>query len=123
MVSRIVTGIMIIVLGALFVSGCASREQRIQKIQTQYPQWDRPTVEKVASKKVEIGMTPEMVKAALGRPDAISREGDEEKWGYAINVEYGMGGIYRELVYFVYLKKGKVVRTAGNWSRLGYWFY
>jgi PBP1b-binding outer membrane lipoprotein LpoB len=76
MISKIIT---IILLGAFFISGCASVEDRTKRIRSHYPQWDEATVQKVAAKQVEIGMTPEMVTAALGKPDGISRLGDEEK--------------------------------------------
>lgn len=120
MISRIIG---IILLGVFFLSGCGGfKERRIEKIQSEYPHWDQATIEKVAVRKVEIGMTEEMVLAALGRPDAVSDEGDEKKWGYAVRIEYGWNFWY-EFVYFVYFREGKVATTAGDWSRLGYWYY
>jgi len=54
--------IILIVLVTFLFSGCAiSREARIRKIQSKYPQWDQPTVERVAEGRVEVGMTEEMV--------------------------------------------------------------
>ena len=54
--------------------------------------------------------------AALGIPDAISHQGDEERWGYAVMV----GDIQpqEELVFRVYLRYGVVTRTAGDKDRL-----
>lgn len=108
---------MIILLGAFVVSGCASKESRINKIQAQYPEWDQVTVEKLASRQVETGMSREMVVAALGKPDDISLEGDEEKWGYAELKQNGWN-FYKKFVEFIYFKEGKVVRTekAGRYT-------
>jgi len=115
--------IMIIVLGVFLTGGCVSYNQsvkkyRSEKIQMNNPGWDQTTVRKVAGRKVEVGMTDDMVVAALGRPDSISRHGAEQKWGYAIRIERGMGDYYNKFVYFVYLKNGIVVREAGDRSKL-----
>jgi outer membrane protein assembly factor BamE (lipoprotein component of BamABCDE complex) len=115
MISRI---IIIVLLGAFVISGCASVADRAQRIRSQYPQWDEATVQKVAAKQVEIGMTPEMVTAALGKPDAIPRQGDEEKWCFALLLGGFSGPAYKEFVYFVYFKNGHVVRMEGDRRRL-----
>jgi hypothetical protein len=109
----------IILLGVFVIGGCASPEHRIEQIRSQYPQWDEATVQKVAAREVEIGMAPEMVEAALGKPDAITREGDEETWGYEVIID-NFVKIRRQLVYFVHFKNGQVVRTTGDRSRLPY---
>jgi outer membrane protein assembly factor BamE (lipoprotein component of BamABCDE complex) len=117
--------IMIVLLGAFVLSGCATSESRVQKIQGKYPQWDKATVQKVAGRQVEVGMTREMVYEALGKPDAVSHEGDEEKWGYAELKQNGWN-FYERFVQFIYFKEGKVVKTEktgrygpkkGDWHR------
>jgi len=117
-VATILRAVAIIVCALLFHAGCAAKQYRVEKLRFQYPQWDEVTIQKVASRKVEIGMTAEMAAAALGKPDDISREGDTEKWSYAIFV-----GDYQpreKFVYFVYLENGVVVKTAGDRSKLSY---
>lgn len=113
MVSRVI----VILLGVFAIGGCASPEYRLEKIQTQYPQWDQDMIQKVAAREVEIGMTPEMAEAALGKPDAITRQGDEETWGYEIIID-NFVNIRRQLVYFVHFRNGQVFRTTGDRSRL-----
>lgn len=115
MVSRTI----IILLGALIIGGCASPEHRLEQIRSQHPQWDETTVQKVAAREVEIGMMPEMVEAALGKPDVITREGGGETWGYEVIID-NFVHIRRQLVYFVHFKNGQVVRTTGDRSRLPY---
>ena len=117
MVSKI---FIICLVGAFLLSGCASKERRTEKIRSQYPQWDQATVEKVASAQLEVGMTPEMVRAALGDPDKVSREGGEEIWGYAIFIVRGDAPAYKKLVYFIHFKEGKIIRTTGDRSALSY---
>jgi len=110
--------IAILVFALLFYAGCAAEQYRVEKLRFQYPEWDEVTIQKVASRKVEIGMTAEMVAAALGKPDNISRKGDTEKWSYAVFV-----GDYEpreKFVYFVYLKNAVVAKTAGDRSKLSY---
>lgn len=119
MKSRKIALISLMLLGTLVFSGCAFKEYRAQKIHLQQPQWDEVTVQKVAARKVEIGMTDAMVGAALGKPHAISQEGDYSKWVYATLETYGQGGVYYKHVYSVYLKDGQVVKTEGDRSRLG----
>jgi len=106
----------IILLGAFLLGGCAETPYRESKMRYQYPNWDDATIRKVAKREVEPGMTGEMVRAALGIPDAISRQDDEERWGYSVMV----GDIQpeEELVFFVYLRHGIVTRTAGDRNRL-----
>jgi outer membrane protein assembly factor BamE (lipoprotein component of BamABCDE complex) len=111
---------LLVLLGTFLVSGCAFKEYRAQKIHVEHPQWDELTVQNLAARKVEIGMTDSMVVAALGRPDAISQEGDLTKWGYATPQIHGQGDVYLKFIYFVYLKNGQVVRTEGDRTRLGY---
>jgi outer membrane protein assembly factor BamE (lipoprotein component of BamABCDE complex) len=130
MLSRI---LMILLLWAFVFSGCAAekwqfqsetrREYREQRIQAKNPHWDNETAQKVASRQVEPGMTSEMVRAALGEPDTVSRQGDEEKWGYATFVERGDAPPDKKFVYFVHLKDARVVRTTGDRSRLRYHYW
>ena len=108
--------LVIILFGAFVLGGCAEREYRASKIRIQHPKWDNATIRKVAKREVEPGMTGEMVQAALGIPDAISRQGDLKRWGYAIQV-----GDYQpreEVVFFVYFKYGVVTITTGDRSKI-----
>jgi hypothetical protein len=109
----------IILLGVFVVGGCASPKHRLEQIRSQHSQWDEATVQKVAAREVELGMMPEMVEAALGKPDAITREKDEETWGYEVIID-NFAYARRKLVYFVHFKAGRVVRTTGDRSRLSY---
>ena len=69
----------------------------------------------------EPGNVPEIVRGfSLGKPDAVTREGGEERWGYAIIIVPGLEPQYEKFVYFVYFREGKVVRTVGDISRLNY---
>jgi outer membrane protein assembly factor BamE (lipoprotein component of BamABCDE complex) len=106
-------------LFAFFISSCASKEARLKNIQSQYPGWDQAVAEKVALREVEIGMTKDMVLAAIGKPYKTVPAGDEEKWTYAVIMERGQGSLYPEYVYFVYFTNGKVVRIQGDKNRLG----
>ena len=49
-------------------------------------------------------MTPDMVRLAIGLPDSIKRDGQEETWGYAVfeNDYQPM----KKYVYFVYFDQG-----------------
>ncbi len=110
--------IILLFLFAFFINGCASKEERIKKIQRQYPAWDQAVVEKVALREVEIGMTKDMVLAAIGKPYETVLTGDKEKWAYAVIIEGGQGAIYPKYVYFVYFTNGKVVRIEGDKNKL-----
>ena len=123
---------MILFLVGFLVTGCSlenlqfqssqRREYDAQRIRDKYPHWDDLTVYKVASKRVEIGMTHEMVWAALGEPDKVSREGDEEEWGYAKLVQRGWD-FHKKLVYFVSFKEDKVAKITGDRSELEYLYW
>lgn len=107
-----------LLMGLVMAAGCAFKENRIRKFQTEHPEWSQTTVEKVAGRQVEIGMTGKMVEAALDKTDSVTTVGDEVKWGFAIWV----GGFQprQKFVYFVYLKDDWVVRTEGDRSQLAY---
>ena len=113
--------VLILIFLCTVIGGCGLAQRRAERIQAQYPQWDQATIQAVAARKVATGMTSEMVEVALGKPDSVSQQGDEEKWTYGVNIDVGMGGIYRKPVYWVYFTGGKVVRTDGDLRRLGYW--
>ena len=68
------------------MTGCAETEYRQSKIRLQHRNWSDDEVQKVAKRQVVPDMTGDMVRAAIGLPDKITREGDTEKWGYAIMV-------------------------------------
>ncbi len=112
---------------AFVMGGCASqkfelqstqrRGYRVEKIKNRHPEWDELTVQKVAARHVEIGMSREMVWEALGKADTISQQGNEEKWGYEIIIDH-FTHIERKLAYTVYFRDGQVVRTAGDRSKL-----
>ena len=121
-------------LVTFLMGGCASgkfelqssqrRAYRIEQIKNRHPDWNEITVQKVASRRIEIGMTREMVREALGEPDTIAPQGNEEKWGYAIIVVPGDAPTYKKFVYFVHFKEGEVVETTGDLSQLhhlGWW--
>jgi hypothetical protein len=98
--------------------GHSVQKYRAEKISYNHPEWDTSTIRKVSERRVEIGMTPDMVVASLGKPDSIIRKGEEEEWGYAVTTERGMGDIEKDFVYFVIFKRGAVLRTAGDRSKL-----
>ncbi|MFH1628500.1 MAG: outer membrane protein assembly factor BamE [Pseudomonadota bacterium] len=108
--------IVMFLFGAFVLGGCAEKPYRASKIRYQHPKWDEATIRKVADREVAPGMTGEMVRAALGIPDAISRDGDQERWGYAI--QEGDYQPREQLVFFVYFKYGVVTRTAGDRNKL-----
>ena len=121
--------IIVALMVAFVMGGCASEKfefqsrqrkvYRVEKIKSRHPQWDELTVQKVAARQVAIGMTREMVWESLGKANAISRQGDEEKWGYEIMIDH-CTHMERKLAYAVYFKNDKVVRTAGDRSKLSH---
>ncbi len=126
MLVRMIT---VILLLTFFTGGCASekfelqssqrRGYRLEKIKNRHPEWDELTIQKVASRRVEIGMTREMVLEALGKAYKISQQGNEETWGYEIIID-NYTHIERKIVYSVFFKNGRVVGTEGDRSKLSY---
>lgn len=89
---------------AAWVAGCGTPQiNRIDQNREVYETWPIETKQAVLDGKVEVGMTPEMVRVAWGQPtEVISRStgpGDEEIWVYRKggNEDYSMagpGGVY-----------------------------
>ena len=103
-------------LGVFLLAGCAETQYRESKIRLQNRNWDDEVIEKVARRQVEPDMTGDMVRAAIGLPDKTSRQGDTEELGYDIIVcDYQTR---EKVVYFVYYKYGRVVRTGGDINKL-----
>jgi hypothetical protein len=105
-----------VALSVFLLAGCAETQYRESKIRVQHRDWDDAVVEKVAKRQVEPDMTGDMVRAAIGLPDKMFRDGDVEKWAYAVMV-----GDYQpteKFVYFVFFKNGRVTRTEGDIDKL-----
>jgi len=111
--------IVLIMAVAFLSSGCTvSREARLQKVQSQHPEWDRATVERVAEGRVEVGMTEEMALAIMGQPGQIDSEDHMKVWAY-MTTEVGSGGELRPVpAFFVYLKDGRVAEIKGSQQRV-----
>ncbi|MBW1800932.1 MAG: outer membrane protein assembly factor BamE [Deltaproteobacteria bacterium] len=115
--------ILVVVLAMMILlGGCKlvrKKEYRYEKIAYKHPKWDETTLRKVAARHVEIGMTEEMVLAALGEPEFITREGDRVRWEYAKYEQFNES-VRKIPVYFIYLKGGFVVNIGGNRDDLDY---
>ncbi|MFO7984269.1 MAG: outer membrane protein assembly factor BamE [Desulfatiglandaceae bacterium] len=108
--------LVMIFLLSMFTVGCATDSYRESKIRVQHPDWDSTTIRKVSNRLVEPGMTPDMVRAAIGLPDDVSRTDQGETWRYQVFV-----GDYqpeKQTVYTVYFEDGRVTRTRGDRERL-----
>ena len=103
----------------LLLSACSLKEERIQDLQERFPQWDQVTVETVAAGRIETGMTPDMVRAAVGKPDIVEKIGPDEKWSFAV-WKPGFELDRKVYVYFVFFTDGKVSKTVGDPNRLTY---
>ena len=79
--------IFLIAITALFC-GCATQQERIDRIKAQYPQLDQDSVQQLAEGRIRVGMTEEMVITAKGSPLFIYSQNGTVIWEY---VEY-MGG-------------------------------
>ncbi len=105
--------VLIIIVGLLtLMAGCAEDSYRASKISYQHPKWDPLIVNRIARHQVEPGMTPDMVRLAVGLPDSITRDGQKETWGYAV-FENDYQPV-KKYVYFVYFDQGVVTKTSGN---------
>jgi len=99
------------------VCGCATSERRFDAIRAQHPKWSDNTIKKLAAWQVEAGMTPEMVRAALGNPDSVSIKEGEEVWGFAY-WQVTFASQRKIFAYFVYFKDNKVVKTSGDVTKV-----
>ena len=103
------------------MSGCApSKEARIDQLTSDYPQWEQSTIELVADHQIKAGMTEEMALAAMGKPWGISHDGETTVWEYGYFDHDSEGYTIQKLSYFIYFLDKKVIRTAGDKSRLGF---
>ena len=108
--------LMCIFIGAFLLGGCAETQYRESKIRLKHRNWSDETLQKVAKRQVEPDMTGDMVRAAIGLPDKISRGGGTETWGYAI--QEGDYQPREKYVYFVNFKDGRVTGTQGDINKL-----
>jgi hypothetical protein len=84
------TRIIMIFLVAITVllTGCATQQERIDRIRAQYPQLDQVTAQELAEGRIRVGMTEEMVITAKGKPRFTYDGNGTVVWEY---VQY-MGG-------------------------------
>ncbi len=113
--------IAVIFLSTLLVMGCATVATRDAVLRSAHPEWDESTVRHVAERVVTPGMTPEMVKAALGKPtDVTPGRPGQEAWTYELGVwDYDHPAWIP--VYVVYFQDGKVSGTEGDRTRVPTW--
>ena len=94
---------------AMSVFGCAAQEKDSG--------WDPATDQKISAGQVELGMTKEMVTAALGKPARVRMEEGEEIWeydDYNRGPTTGFGSGQRDIHYSVHFKADKVVMIKGD---------
>jgi hypothetical protein len=119
---RILSISFFMILVAVFFISCASTEQRAQTLESKYPDWNKAMLMKVAARQVEPGMNEEMVIEAMSRRGQV-KSTDEPGiyvWIYYKEIARGMSA-YWAPAFWVYFKKGIVVRTAGDRFSIGYW--
>ena len=111
----IIMASLFIIWGCKFDFNDSYKNYRASKFQSKHPTWDDETVMKLAKRKIEPGMTAEMVREAFGDPDSIEKEGNIEKWGYAYYPmeDYGKSPM-KTYVYFVYIQDFYVIKTTGS---------
>lgn len=100
----------------LFVlAGCATTEQKEQRLRSEYPNWDEQTIKKVANRDIEKGMTKEMVMAAYGKRGDV-RLGDkmgQESWTYYQEVMYSDAPRWVPKI-VIYFQGDKVANVSYN---------
>ncbi len=78
--------ILLLLLSALWLAGCASPASRIKKNPELFASFPPEVQEKVRQGKIEVGFNSDMVTIALGAPDRTytrsTAEGTAEIWAY-----------------------------------------
>ncbi len=108
---------------ALMLIGCATPQQKAQTLTMDHPDWPEQMIQQVAAGQVAIGMTPDMVAAALGKRGDSSfddRTGEEVWTYYRGYYEYEYGAVWVP-VYWVYFKNDLVVGTEGDRKEVFTW--
>ncbi len=90
-----------LMIAALVVAGCSSPAARIKHNPELFASIPAPEQELIKQGRIAIGFTPDMVKLALGEPDAVARRIDKtgatEIWRYRSydnSYDYGFYGYY-----------------------------
>lgn len=113
-------GLVLCLMVVLLTSGCShSREARINELKSKYPQWDQITIEKVAERQVEIGMTEEMVGAAMRKPQSVTNDRDVTTWEYTYFAPGSEGYSIQRTAFIVIFRNGRVIETRGDKSKIG----
>lgn len=113
------TGLVLGLVLAVLASGCAlSREERISRLKSEHPQWSQSTIEKVVDRRVEVGMTEEMVRESLGRPWSARDEGDVTVWEYSRFRMDREGVSLPRTSFYIHFRDGRVTGTRGDESVL-----
>ncbi len=103
---------------------CAGVNQRAQTLKTKYPQWNDKSIQAVAARRVEPGMTMDMVREALGKKGEVSfKPNGDEIWTYFMGIMTDHQRVPLWVpVYRVYFRDGIVVGTEGDRSEVNPWF-
>ena len=88
--------IVILLVGFICWSGCATPEQRRQDYLTEHPELSNDFAKAIKEGNIAIGMTSNEVLASWGKPDqvvaTVSKDSTEELWTYNPSRGYSPGG-------------------------------
>ncbi|MDA0346440.1 MAG: hypothetical protein O3C43_03260 [Verrucomicrobia bacterium] len=107
-------------IGALFISGCATTPQsRVNENPGLFDSFTAEQKEIILKGEVDLGFTPEMVLMAAGVPDRKakkrSKNGSSEVWTYYQYTPRSIHGFGNYGSYYSYNSR------FGGWYRNGYW--
>jgi outer membrane protein assembly factor BamE (lipoprotein component of BamABCDE complex) len=109
------TIVLFLVAITALLAGCATQQDRIEHIRSQYPQLDQESVQLLAQKQIRVGMTEEMVTTAKGRPRFNYHQDGTEVWEYVEYMGGEMSGAYIvRSSCTVYFQNKKVVDIQGD---------
>ena len=90
----------LVLCAALLMSACSTPQRRISKSQKAFDSFPPEVQAKIKDGRADVGMTPEQVRMALGRPDRVytrkTPQASQEVWAYsggggpAVGVGFGM---------------------------------
>lgn len=107
----------------LTLASCATSQQKAETLAVDHPDWPPELIEEIAQGHVTVGMTSDMVAAAMGKrgDSSFDDKTGEEVWTYYRGYyDYQDGAVWVP-VYFVFFKNDRVVRTEGNRNEVFTW--
>jgi outer membrane protein assembly factor BamE (lipoprotein component of BamABCDE complex) len=115
--------IFLTLLVCLHITGCTASRSGKEDLYSQHREWDAKTLDKVAQGVIEIGMTKEQVREALGHKKIFDLKIEGDRWSYGEDKKPGRQEEVQSLGKILIFKNDRLVQMRSFLRNMDNTFY